>query len=141
VLKLDPARWSDRSQAIAMISVIGLYLAAVVAGSLEVGPEPLITAWLAVAFGIFGALYWRGLGIAWGDVLSWTVPLMLWMAAVLAVRPPFPWWFMGWMAGVMWFCLFALGTPFLTWWYQAVLRKPFPPALLQRGPDDPPDTE
>src|SRR6476660_7074721 len=120
MLKLDPARWSDRYQAIAMVSVIGLYLAAVVAGSLGVGPEPLITAWLAVAFGTFGVLYWRGLGIAWGDVLSWTVPLMLWMAAVLAVLPPFPWWFIGWMAGVVWFALFAAGTPFVPWWYRAV---------------------
>lgn len=140
-MKLDPAHWSERSQGIASLGVIALYLAAVVGSFFDFGPEPLVAGWLVLAFGAFGALYWRGLRIPWADIASWTVPLTLWMAAAVAILPPLPWGFVGWIAGSVWFSLFAAGTPFVLWWYRSVLRKPFPSAFFEDGLDDvPPKT-
>jgi hypothetical protein len=139
-VRLDPARWSRRSQGLAFSVVIALYLAAVASSFLGFGREPLIAGWLAAAFGTFGALYWRTLRIAWSDIASWTVPLTLWMAVVVAVLPPRPWGFLGWIAGSVWFSLFVAGTPFIPWWYRSVLHKPFPSEFLERPDDFPPNT-
>jgi hypothetical protein len=119
-VRLDPARWSERSQGFAK--------------------TPLVPGWLAVALGAFGALYWRTLGIPWGDIASWTIPLTLWMATVLTVPPPLPWGLLGWIAGSVWFSLFVAGTPFVPWWYRSVLHKPFPSEFLERSDDVPPNT-
>jgi hypothetical protein len=134
--KLDPARWSERSQGIALLAVIAMFLGVIVGGFFGFGRDAVLPACLVVSLGAFGALYWRTLGVPWGDIASWTVPLTIWMAAVVAVPPPLPWGILGWVAGCAWFSLFVAGTPVIPWWYGAVLRKPFPSALQEDGPGD-----
>ena len=134
-MKVDPARWSERSQGIGMLAVIALYLAAIAGSFFGLGREPIVRGWLVVSFGTLGALYWRALGIPWRDIASWTIPLTVWMAAS-AVAPPVPWGFLVWVAGSLWFSLFLVGTPLTPWWYRSVLRKPVPSVFMEDGPDD-----
>jgi len=139
-VKLDPARWSERSQGAAPLFVIALWLALPVAVYLGFEHSPLVRAWVAVGLGVFGGLYWRTLLLPWTDIASWTIPLVAWMAGLVVLNPEVPplAGFLALLAGTVFFSLFVSGSPFIQWWYRSVLRKPIPPVF---GADDSDDLE
>ncbi len=120
---LDPETWPDPVQVRALwISMAGL----VIAGWLLAG-TPLHILPLAAFPIVFGGLIWRFDGLPWIDIASWTLPATL-SVAVANLMIPLPATVVA-TGAVMaaWIYGFIFWTRVTHWWYERVLRKPYPP--------------
>jgi hypothetical protein len=119
---LDPIRWPEKAQGFVLIGVIVVYVAASI-----VGPAggPLVAAAYATCPALFGCVSWRSTGQPWSDTLSWTIPLLVWMASLVVLAPEQ---LLVSLAGIAiaggWLALFTCWTPFVPWWRANVLRRP-----------------
>lgn len=131
---MDPASWPEPIRMPILGGLIVLMIATVVLDAssdlaLIVGPivPPLV-----------GGLIWRFDRLPWIDVLSWTVPLALWIAVAWMILPGLG--LLGSIAGgvsvAAWISAFIFWTRVARWWYRAVLRKPYPwPAATRSARD------
>jgi hypothetical protein len=123
-MSLDPVHWPPRVQVVALLLVVITWLLASAAGP-AVGPVAYW--WYAVAHGVFGALSWRYRELPWRDIASWTIPLLVWMAALVVVPPEPLLALVGLLIAGGWLGLFACWSPVVPWWYATVLRRPIEP--------------
>ena len=119
-MRLDPVHWPARLQGTALLLVFVLYVLASVVGP-RGGTE--VSGWYAIAPALFGALSWRCRGVPWRDIASWTIPLLVWMAAFVIARPGPLLGVGGLVVGSAWLALFVCVSPLVPWWYRVVLRK------------------
>jgi hypothetical protein len=91
-----------------------------------VGPAggPVVSGWFALAPAAFGALSWRYQAVPWRDIASWTIPLVAWMAALVAIFPTPVLALVGLLIASTWLSLFACWSPVVPWWYAKILRRP-----------------
>jgi len=120
---IDPARWSERLQGLALVVALGLYAASCIAG-----PSAGRIAEVGAAGGmaVVGGLSWRFNSMPWREIAIWTVPIVAWNLTIFELQPPFAIGVVALMLGGLWLGLFACWSPFVPWWYRTVLRRPFP---------------
>jgi hypothetical protein len=118
----DPARWPESAKLPALGLLIVLTGLVWIAGTpTSIGPA--LTVWLAVAPGVAGAMLWRFDRVPLIDILTWTVPMTIWIAgALLLIRAPVRW-FVAFTPAGLWLAAFAFWTPVVGWWYRSVLRR------------------
>jgi hypothetical protein len=123
-MKLDPSRWPESIQFPILGALIALLGLAFWLAPRSV-PGAILT---AVVPAVVGGLIWRFDGLPWTDILSWTVPLVAWIAVALAIAPRvgLAGWILGGLSVAAWFWAFIFWTRVTRWWYQWVLRKPYP---------------
>jgi hypothetical protein len=120
-VKFDPARWSERSQQVILVAVVGV---AAVAG-LVLTDSPITRLSVTLAPGIIGALVWRFDAIGLLDIASWTLPLTALIAGAWALPPPILPTILAGCAG-LWMVSFMFWFTPTRWWYRHVLRKSMP---------------
>ena len=122
-MAIDPIRWSERLQGLALVVALGLYFASCIAGP---GAGPVATVGAASGMAVVGGLSWRFSSVPWREIATWTVPVVAWNLAIFELRPPFALGVLAVLLGALWVALFACWSPFVPWWYRSVLRRPFP---------------
>jgi hypothetical protein len=120
---IDPIRWSERSQGLALVIVLALYFVSCFAGP---GAGPIAMVLAAGGLAVVGGLSWRFSEMPWREIASWTVPIIAWNLAILELRPPLSISLLALLPGGLWVGLFACWSPFVPWWYRSILRRPFP---------------
>lgn len=121
-MAMDPIRWSERSQGLALVVVLAPYLGSCIAGP---GAGPIATVGAAGGLAVAGGLSWRFNQLPWRDIASWTMPIIVWNLVIFELRPPLALGVLALLPGGLWVGLFACCSPFVPWWYRSVLRKPF----------------
>ena len=114
-MALDPARWPARWQGMVLAIVVASYFLAAVLGS----------AWIVAALPLFGVLVWRYQSMPWREIATWTIPLFLWMAGLVLIRPAPLAGLVGLGVAGGWLALFTCRTPLVRWWYRFVLRTAY----------------
>jgi hypothetical protein len=118
-MKLDPSRW-PRSVSLAIPGLImALLVVLAVSGSLHGTAGGVL---FAGGLGAFGAIIWRGDGVAWLDTASWTVPLIVWVVVAWFTFSEVPYLIAG-VVAMAWLASFIFWLPPVRWWYRLVLRK------------------
>ncbi len=76
-----------------------------------------------LAFPFVGGLYWRTDGHGWVPVLSWTIPLSLWLLVARLVVQPQVVGFLAFLCGVAFAAAMAGWNRLADAWYQFILRQ------------------
>jgi hypothetical protein len=118
-MKLDPARWPSSWVPAVPAVIMALFLVSAITGTLH---GPIGGVLFAVWLGVCGAIIWRADGIAWLDIASWTVPLVVWAGVAWFIFSDVPFLIAG-VAAMAWLATFIFWLAPVRWWYRWVLRR------------------
>jgi hypothetical protein len=123
-MTFDPATWRQ-SIRVPILGALIVLMAVTIALGQRSGIATVVA---AVIPAVVGGSIWRFDRLPWIDIVSWTVPLMVWSAAVVSILPSLgpAGWIFGGISVAGWEYAFIFWTPVTRWWYRSVLRKPYP---------------